>query len=159
MSSDGKKTLSSGALALINNQVDQASGTIQMKGSFANQDNALWPGLSVSTRLLIRTVKDGTIVPEPAIQHGPDGLFVYVVGQDNKAKKQAVKVAEQTLAEALVTDGVSPGQKVVVAGQSRVQDGVLLKPTDKQAAPPPTQPSVAQAPATPPEPKPPQQKP
>ena len=159
LSSDGKKTLSSGALALLNNQVDQASGTIQMKGSFANQDNALWPGLSVSTRLLIRTVKDGTIVPEPAIQHGPDGLFVYVVGQDNKAKKQAVKVAEQTLAEALVTDGVSPGQKVVVAGQSRVQDGVLLKPTDKQAAPPPTQPSVAQAPATPPEPKPPQQKP
>ena len=132
LSSDGTKTLSKGKLLLLNNTVDQASGTIQMKARYANEDNALWPGLSVSTRLLLNTVKDATIVPQIAIQHGPDGLFVYVVGDDNKAKKQDVKVSEQNLAEALVTEGLSPGQKVIVTGQSRVQEGVLVKPTAPQ---------------------------
>jgi multidrug efflux system membrane fusion protein len=133
LSSDGTRTLSKGRLLLLNNQVDQASGTIQMKARFTNEDDALWPGLSVSTRLLLRTVKDAIIVPQVAIQHGPDGLFVYVVGQDNKARKQDVKVSDQTLAEALVTEGLSAGQKVIVAGQSRVQDGTLVKPTEPQA--------------------------
>jgi len=135
LSSDGTRTLSRGKLLLLNNQVDQASGTIQMKARFTNENNALWPGLSVSTRLLLNTVKDATIVPQVAIQHGPDVLFVYVVGQDSKAKKQDVKVSDQTLAEALVTDGLSAGQKVIVAGQSRVQDGTLVKPTEPQAKP------------------------
>ena len=132
LSSDGTKTLSKGNLLLLNNQVDQASGAIQMKARYTNEDNALWPGLSVSTRLLLNTVKDAIIVPQIAIQHGPDGLFVYVVGQDNKAKKQDVKVSEQNLAEALVTEGLSAGQKVIVTGQSRVQEGVLVKPTESQ---------------------------
>jgi multidrug efflux system membrane fusion protein len=138
MSSDGTKTLSKGKLLLLNNQVDQASGTIQMKARYTNEDDALWPGLSVSTRLLLRTDKDAIIVPQTAIQHGPDGLFVYVVGDDNKAKKQDVKVSEQNLSEALVTEGLSAGQKVIVTGQSRVQEGVLVKPTAPQgnAAPP-----------------------
>ena len=74
-------------------------------------------------------------MPQVAIQHGPDVLFVYVVGQDSKAKKQDVKVSDQTLAEALVTEGLSAGQKVIVAGQSRVQDGTLVKPTEPQARP------------------------
>lgn len=149
LSSDGTRTLSKGRLLLLNNQVDQASGTIQMKARFTNEDNALWPGLSVSTRLLLRTVKDATIVPQVAIQHGPDGLFVYVVGQDNKARKQAVKVSDQTLADALVTEGLSPDQKVIVAGQSRVQDGTLVKPTGPQAKPatPAARSMVEEAPA------------
>jgi multidrug efflux system membrane fusion protein len=135
LSSDGTRTLSKGRLLLLNNQVDQASGTIQMKARFTNEDNALWPGLSVSTRLLLRTVKDATIVPQVAIQHGPDGLFVYVVGEDNKARKQDVKVSDQTLTETLVTEGLSPGQKVIVAGQSRVQDGTLVKPVEPPGKP------------------------
>ena len=135
LSSDGTRTLSRGKLLLLNNQVDQASGTIQMKARFTNENNALWPGLSVSTRLLLNTVKGAIIVPQPAIQHGPDGLFVYVVGQDNKAGKQDVKVSEQNLKDALVTEGLSADQKVIVAGQSRVQNGVLVKPTEPQSKP------------------------
>jgi multidrug efflux system membrane fusion protein len=135
LSSDGTRTLSRGKLLLLNNQVDQASGTIQMKARFTNENNALWPGLSVSTRLLLNTVKGAIIVPQPAIQHGPDGLFVYVVGQDNKARKQDVKVSEQNLKDALVTEGLSADQKVIVAGQSRVQNGVLVKPTEPQSKP------------------------
>ena len=81
MSSDGTKTLSEGHLALVNNQVDQASGTIQMKATFENADDKLWPGLSVSTRLLLDIVKDATVIPEGAIGRGPNGLFAYVVGR------------------------------------------------------------------------------
>jgi multidrug efflux system membrane fusion protein len=145
MSSDGTRTLSKGKLLLLNNQVDQASGTIQMKARYTNEDDALWPGLSVSTRLLLRTDRDAIIVPQTAIQHGPDGLFVYVVGDDNKAKKQDVKVSEQNLAEALVTDGLAAGQKVIVAGQSRVQEGVLVKPIAPQGNA--ASPAAAKAPA------------
>ena len=135
LSSDGSKTLAKGKLLLLNNQVDQASGTIQMKARYDNEDNALWPGLSVSTRLLLRTVKDAIVVPQAAIQRGPDGLFVYLVGDDNKAKKQDVKVSEQTLDSALVAEGLSAGQKVIVTGQSRVQEGMLVKPTQPQGKP------------------------
>ncbi|MBV8393055.1 MAG: efflux RND transporter periplasmic adaptor subunit [Alphaproteobacteria bacterium] len=151
LSSDGARTLSSGTLELLNNAVDQASGTIRMKASFANADNVLWPGLSVSTRLLVRTVKDATIVPQDAVQHGPDGLFVFVIGPDNKAKKQDIKVSEQNIDDVLVTDGVADGQKVVVSGQSRLQDGTLVKPAERQGAPAPStaSSSVAQVPPTP----------
>ncbi len=151
LSTDGTKTLSKGTLALLNNQVDQASGTIQMKASFDNRDNALWPGLSVSTRLLVRTVKDATIVPQSAVQHGPDSLFVFVVGQDDKVKKQNIKVSEQNLDDVLVTNGLPIGQKVVVGGQSRLQDGTLVKPTEQQGKPAtPAAANVAEAPTAPP---------
>ena len=68
-------------------------------------------------------------------QRGPDGLLVYVVGDDNKTRKQDVKVSEQNLLEALVTEGLSAGQKVIVGGQSRVQEGTLVKPTETQGRP------------------------
>jgi membrane fusion protein, multidrug efflux system len=143
-SSDGTKTLSTGKLALVNNEVDQAAGTIRMKASFDNQDNALWPGLSVSTLLLVETLKGVVVTPQDAVQHGPNGLFVYVVGDDNKVDVKQVKVSQQGSGKAVITDGVAPGQKVVVAGQSRIQKGTLIKPTE--AKPPNNKPSPATAP-------------
>ena len=77
LSTDGKRVLSTGTLALINNQVDTTSGTIRLKAVFDNKDHALWPGQSVSTRLLIKTLKDATVVPDDAVQHGTDGLYAY----------------------------------------------------------------------------------
>ena len=152
-SSDGSKTLSTGRLALINNEVDQAAGTIRMKASFDNKDNALWPGLSVSTLLLVDTLKGVTVVPQDAVQHGPDGLFVYTVGGDNKVDIKPVKVSQQDKALAVVTAGLQPGDKVVTQGQSRLQKGTLIKPTN--AAPtentpsPATTPEVAQTSSAP----------
>src|SRR6476660_2035371 len=78
-STDGKRVLSTGTLALINNQVDTTSGTIRLKTVFDNKDHALWPGQSVSTRLLVRTLKDATVVPDDAVQHGTDGLYAFTV--------------------------------------------------------------------------------
>jgi membrane fusion protein, multidrug efflux system len=133
LSSDGTKTLSEGHLALVNNQVDQASGTIGMKATFANKDNALWPGLSVATRLLVDTLKDAIVVPNDAVQRGPNGLYAFVVGADNRVALHDIKVSQQGQEESVVTQGLSPGQRVVIAGQYRLQEGSLVEPTDAKS--------------------------
>jgi membrane fusion protein, multidrug efflux system len=134
LSSDGLKTLSQGRLALVNNAVDQASGTISMKATFANKDNALWPGLSVTTRLLVNTLKQAVVVPNDAIQRGPNGLYAFVVGDDNKVAMQTIKISEQGTDQSVVQGGLSPGQKVVVAGQYRLQPGALVRPNERAVA-------------------------
>lgn len=123
---DGRKQLSEGVLALINNQVDSTSGTIRLKATFDNKDHALWPGLSVSTRLLVETVKGAVVVPEDAVQHGPDGLFAFAVGEGNKAVVRPIKVRETGNGKSLIDSGLSPGEEVVTRGQYRVQAGSLL---------------------------------
>jgi multidrug efflux system membrane fusion protein len=128
LSSDGLTTLAQGRLALVNNVVAQASGTISMKATFANKDNALWPGLSVSTRLLVETLKQVTVVSDDAIQHGPDGLYAYVAGTGNKAELRAIKVGQDGDGTSVVLAGLSPGETVVTAGQYRLQAGSLLQP-------------------------------
>ncbi len=129
LSSDGLKTLSQGRLALVNNAVDQASGTIRMKATFQNEDNALWPGLSVSTRLLVETLKQVVVVPEDAVQHGPNGLYAFVVGSDNKAAMRDIKVGPENNGQAVILQGLSAGDCVVVAGQYRLQPGSLVQPS------------------------------
>ena len=149
LTSDGKRVLSKGTLALLNNEVDQASGTIRMKASFDNNDNALWPGLSVTTRILVRTVKNATLVAQDAIQHGPNGLFVFVVGQDNKVTTRDIKVAEQDRQDAVVTEGLAAGQKVVLSGQYRLQNGATVQPTAAENQAPAAAAAVAEAPPAP----------
>ncbi len=123
LTTDGKKTLSQGSLAVVNNQVDTTSGTIRLKAVFDNKDHALWPGQSVSTRLLVKTLKDATVVPDDAIQHGTDGLYAYAVGKDNKAELRKVKVSQSIDGRSVVDDGLSPGDQVITAGVYKVQPG------------------------------------
>jgi multidrug efflux system membrane fusion protein len=134
LSSDGLKTLSEGRLARVNNQVDQASGTIQMKAIFENKDNALWPGLSVATRLLVETLKQVVVVPDDAVQRGPNGLYAFVVGDDNKVAVQAITVNQSGNGASVVAQGLTPGQRVVVAGQYRLLAGSLVAPSEAPAA-------------------------
>jgi membrane fusion protein, multidrug efflux system len=126
LTTDGKKTLSEGALAVVNNQVDTTSGTVRLKGVFANKNHALWPGQSVSTRLLVTTLKDATVVPDDAIQHGSDGLYAYAVTQDNKAELRKLKVSQSIDGRSVVDVGLSPGERVITAGQYRVQPGTVV---------------------------------
>jgi multidrug efflux system membrane fusion protein len=126
LTSDGRQVLSQGTLALMNNQVDTTSGTIRLKAVFDNKDHALWPGLSVSTRLLVNTVKNAAVMPEDAVQHGSGGLYVFVVGDGNKAELRKVTVGASTDGKVLVQSGVKPGEQVVVGGQYRVQPGSPL---------------------------------
>jgi multidrug efflux system membrane fusion protein len=126
LTTDGKKTLSEGSLSVINNQVDTTSGTIRLKAVFDNKDHALWPGQSVSTRLLVKTLKDATVVPDDAIQHGTNGLYAYAVAKDNKAELRKVKVSQSIDGRSVVDEGLSPGDQVITAGVYKVQPGTLV---------------------------------
>jgi multidrug efflux system membrane fusion protein len=129
LSSDGTQTLAQGTLAFVNDAVDQASGTIRMKATFANRDDVLWPGLSVLTRLLVDTLKQVVVVPEDAVQHGPDGLYAFVVGGDNKVDMRDIKVGPEDNGRAAILKGLSSGDKVVIAGQYGLQKGSLVQPS------------------------------
>ena len=139
LTTDGKKTLSDGSLAVVNNQVDTTSGTIRLKAVFDNKDHALWPGQSVSTRLLVTTLKDATVAPDEAVQHGTDGLYAFAVNADNKAELRKLKVANSVDGRTLIEDGLKPGERVIVAGQYKVQPGsvVTTKVANSDAAPAP----------------------
>ena len=126
LTTDGKRVLSTGTLALINNQVDTTSGTVRLKAVFDNKDHALWPGQSVSTRLLVRTLKDATVVPDDAVQHGTEGLYAYSVNQENKAELRKLKVSQSIDGKSVIEDGLSPGQQVITAGQYKVSPGTLV---------------------------------
>jgi len=123
ITTDGKKPLAEGKLAVINNQVDTTSGTIRLKAVFDNKTHTLWPGQSVSTRLLVKTLKDATVVPDDAIQHGTEGLYAYTVNQDNKAEVHKVKVSYSIDGRSVVDEGLTPGQRVITGGQFKVQPG------------------------------------
>ena len=142
LTTDGKKTLSDGQLSVINNQVDTTSGTVRLKAVFDNKDHALWPGQSISTRLLLTTLKDATVIPDDAVQHGTDGLYAYSVNQDNKAELRKIKVTKSNDGRSVVDEGLSPGQQVIVSGQYKVQPGSLV--STAVASSDPEQPKVKQ---------------
>jgi multidrug efflux system membrane fusion protein len=137
LSSDGTRTLSHGRLAIMDNSVNQATGTIGLKARFDNTDNALWPGLSVNTRMLVDTLKQVVVVPQDGVQHGPSGLFAYVIGDNGKVSSRPIKVSESGDANAVVSEGLNVGDRIVVAGQSRLFEGALVdeKPLVAAAAP------------------------
>jgi multidrug efflux system membrane fusion protein len=141
-SSDGQKRLGDGTLKLVDNQVDPATGTIRLKASFPNQDNALWPGLSVTTRLLVRTVRNVVVVPDSAVQRGPNGLFAYVVTSDGKAELRNLRVGRIADGQALIEQGLSSGERIVTTGHYRVQPGSPVEVVEG-----PDRPAAARAPA------------
>lgn len=128
-SSDGKTELGRGQLAIVNNDIDIASGTIRLKGRFDNPDNQLWPGLSVATRLLVSTLRDQVIVPDIAVQRGPSGLFAYVVTRDQTVEKRDLKVGQIGNDLAVIESGLEPGEVVVTAGHARLQPGAHVAVT------------------------------
>ncbi len=125
-SSDDRTKLGDGVLLTPNNAIDTTTGTIQFKATFANDNDRLWPGEFVNARLLVETLHKAVTVPVAAIQHGPDGLFVYAVEPDHTVQEQAVEVGYQDAATSVVTKGLHGGQDVVVAGQSRLSPGTRV---------------------------------
>jgi multidrug efflux system membrane fusion protein len=140
ITTDGKKPLAEGSLAVVNNQVDSTSGTVRLKAVFDNKNHALWPGQSVSTRLLVKTLKDATVVPDDAIQHGTEGLYVYAVNPDNTAELHKVEVSQSIDGRSVIDEGLSPGQQVITAGQYKVSPGTLV--STAVASSDPAQPKV-----------------
>ncbi|MBS0232125.1 MAG: efflux RND transporter periplasmic adaptor subunit [Proteobacteria bacterium] len=130
--SDRKRLLGRGELSLVDNQVDMTTGTIKLKAKFANGEKVLWPGLSVSTRLLINTEKNVVVIPDAAVQRGPDKLFAYVVGSNDKVQQRNLVVGEIQDGQAVIRSGVKPGERVVTSGYYRLQPGSKVQLPDEQ---------------------------
>lgn len=128
-SSDDTTKLGEGTLALIDNQIDQTTGTIKLKATFQNPDNALWPGEFVTAHLLLATRKGGLTVPTQTIQRGPNGTFVWVIKPDSSAEMRPVTVGQINGDTALIDKGVTAGENVVVDGQYKVKVGVKVAAT------------------------------
>jgi len=125
MDAEGHK-LASGRLSISDNQVDLATGTIRLKAEFDNKDNALWPGLAVTTGLQLGVEKSVLIVPTEVVQHGQNGLYVFIVDDQNRAQVRQVKIAHQDTATAVISDGLKEGDRVVTSGQFLLQPGSIV---------------------------------
>ena len=130
LSVDGKTELDTGTLAAIDNQANTASGTIGLKAIFPNPDRKLWPGMFVNVRVVTQMQENGLTVPLDAVQQGPQGQYVFVVGPDHKVATQPVSVRETLTGEALIDNGLSAGQTVVVRGQYRLTPGTVVSLAD-----------------------------
>jgi membrane fusion protein, multidrug efflux system len=135
---DNTTQLGEGKLAVIDNEIDTTTGTIRLKATFANEDLRLWPGQFVNARLLLTTRKSGLVVPASAVQRGPDGSYIFVIKSDQSVEVRPVKVGQIEKGEALIDQGLKPGENIVVDGQYRLQIGSHVKPAaaDKVAATP-----------------------
>lgn len=123
---DGSTHLGDGEMRLIDNAVDQTTGTIKVKAEFPNTDNALWPGQFVTARLLLRTDKRVLTIPSDATQRGVDGLHVYVVKADGTVELRSVAVDRVERDTAVVTSGLNEGETVVLSGQLKLQPGARV---------------------------------
>ncbi len=125
MNPSGAK-IATGRLTISDNQVDAATATIKLKAEFENKDNALWPGQAVTTALTLGVDKNTLVVPAEAVQRGENGLYVYVVDDQNRAVVRPVKVAHQNVAIATIADGLKEGERVVTVGQFLLQPGAQV---------------------------------
>ena len=141
LSADGKTELDTGTLAAIDNQASTTSGTINLKAIFPNPNRRLWPGMFVNVRVVTSVQDNGLTVPLEAVQQGPQGQYVFVVGRDHKVSMQAVSVSETLNGEALIDKGLSAGEIVVRRGQYRLTPGTVVSladPNNPAAVPNPT---------------------
>ena len=140
-SQDDKTQLDTGNLLVVNNQADPGSGTVQLKAEFPNQQRQLWPGTFVNVRLVLSTQHDALTVPLDAVQQGPQGQVVFVVGPDHKVALRPVSMRQSFNGVALIDKGLNAGETVVIRGQYRLSPGTLVtlaNPNDPNAVPNPS---------------------
>jgi multidrug efflux system membrane fusion protein len=123
---DNRTVVDRGLLQVIDNQVDQTTGTVKLKAEFPNADLQLWPGQFVNVKLLVDTLRQVIVVPSAAVQRGPNGTFVYVANNDDTVAIHPVDVAEQDDTQAVVASGVAEGERVVTTGFAQLTDGTKI---------------------------------
>lgn len=133
-SQDDKIKLDEGTLLLVNNQIAQSTGTVQLKANFPNAAHRLWPGQLVNARLLLEVRKDGLTVPAAAVQQGQNGPYVYVIAPDNTVSARPVTVEQISGGEALIDSGLSANENVVVDGQYRLTENSTVRLLHGKAA-------------------------
>jgi membrane fusion protein, multidrug efflux system len=124
---DNVTLLSEGKLTVIDNQIDQTTGTIRLKATFENADERLWPGEFVDVRLILNTRNNAPTVPQQTVQVGPNGYYAYIIKADDTVERRAVKVGSIQDGLAVIDDGLAIGDKVVVDGQYRLTEGARVR--------------------------------
>jgi multidrug efflux system membrane fusion protein len=125
-------TLDEGALAVVDNEIDQTTGTVKLKATFPNDQLKLWPGKFVNARLILTTRKNATVVPSSVVQRGPQGTYAYVIKPDKTVEMRPLKVAQTENNQALIDSGLQSGEQVVVDGQYKLQPGAHVEITTPQ---------------------------
>jgi multidrug efflux system membrane fusion protein len=123
---DNRTVIDRGTLTVIDNQVDQTTGTVKLKAEFPNNDLQIWPGQFVNVKLLVDTMRQVIVVPTAAVQRGPNGTFAYVANDDNTVTVHPVTVAQQDDVEAVIAAGIDEGERVVTTGFSQLTDGAKI---------------------------------
>jgi multidrug efflux system membrane fusion protein len=134
--SDNDEVIAHGTLTVVDNQVDQSTGTVRLKAEFPNSNRELWPGQFVNVRLLVDTLLQVIVIPTGAVQRGPKGTFVYIVKDDNSVALQAITVRQQDEDQAVIASGLEPPQRVVTTGFARLSDGTKVAATAPGEPPP-----------------------
>jgi multidrug efflux system membrane fusion protein len=122
-----QQQLDAGTLALVDNQIDQTTGSVHLKATFPNQNYALWPGQYVNVRLLLKTLPHVVTVPSTAVQRGPDGMYVYMIKADSTVAMQPVTVGQMANGISVISKGLDVGTRVVAFGQYRLQPGTQIQ--------------------------------
>jgi multidrug efflux system membrane fusion protein len=123
----GDTVAETGYLTFVDNNVDNTTGTIKLKGTFPNGDHRLWPGQFSTVSLRLAEEEKATVVPSQAVQTGASGDFIFVVKSDSTAESRPVKVARQMDGETVISSGVAPGDTVVTDGQLRLIPGIKVQ--------------------------------
>jgi multidrug efflux system membrane fusion protein len=121
------RELATGKVAVIDNQVNVATGTIRYKATFENASERLWPGQFVTIRLELERRRNAVTIPADAVQRGPDGTYAFVIGTGNIARKRPIKIGYATKEAAIVDGGLEPGELVATDGQYRIEDGTWVE--------------------------------
>jgi multidrug efflux system membrane fusion protein len=133
----GKIKLAEGQLQAVDNQIDTSTGTIKLKGQFANEDDALFANQFVNIRMLMDTLPSVTIIPTAAIQRGIIGTFVYVVKADQTVSVRPLTLGPTEVERVAVLDGLQPDERVVVDGADKLREGMKVKLVTREPAPHP----------------------
>jgi multidrug efflux system membrane fusion protein len=123
ISRDNGAELDQGTLSLVDNMIDQTTGTAKLKATFGNAHNTLWPGQYVNARVLVRTQRNALTLPTTAVQLGPSGPFTYVVKSDSTVEVRQLKIGEESGGLTIVNDGLALNERVVTSNQYRLQPG------------------------------------
>jgi multidrug efflux system membrane fusion protein len=126
MDQDNAHELGKGKLLLIDNQIDQTTSTIRLKASFPNEDERLWPGEFIRTRVLVETLKDAVTIPQGAVQRNSQGLLAWVVGAGDVAESRPIEGGPTVGDVTVVKSGLMAGEEVVVSGQYRLRPGTRV---------------------------------
>ena len=123
----GAGLLGEGTLLVLDNQIDQSTGTVKIKGIFPNDKNRLWPGQFVNVKLKLKTLENAIVVSSVALQQGANGSYVYLVTPENTAKLTYVKVVQEGEKQSVIGEGVAAGDTVITSGFANLQDGSKIK--------------------------------